>query len=191
MPTKYLNIKNGIEILHTSGLTQILAGDFDPSVIGLEASIGSLYLCDSDVSTLYTKTGLAATDWTSIEPTASEALGIYYAESLQETSTTSIDYQNKLELGGLPAGTFLIMWCFECSSQSNDINLYTTITANNTINVTEYEVGLKTKNIWSITSGFRRITVPSDDSHINLLYCSSKLGKQVKIKNACFNVWEV
>lgn len=190
MPTKYLNIKNGIEILHASGLTQILAGDFDPSDSGLDASIGSLYLRSSGISTLYTKIGLANTDWVRID-TTTDALGVYYAESLQEASTTSIEYQNKLELGGLPIGTFLIMWSFECTSPSNDINLYTTITANDTINITEYEVGLKTKNIWGITSGFRRITVPSDDSHINLLYCSSKLGKQVKIKNACFNVWEV
>jgi hypothetical protein len=53
--TNYLNAKNGIEILHKDGLTQILAGDGDPSIFGLEASIGSIFLRSDNGGGIYTK----------------------------------------------------------------------------------------------------------------------------------------
>ena len=53
--TNYLNVKHGIEILHSDGLTQILAGTGDPSISGLEASIGSIFLRSDNGGGIYTK----------------------------------------------------------------------------------------------------------------------------------------
>ena len=61
--TKYLSAKNGIEILHGDGLTQVLAGPVTPSVDGIEASIGSLYLSTNASGTVYQKSGPNDTDW--------------------------------------------------------------------------------------------------------------------------------
>jgi len=61
--TKYLNARHGIEILHKDGLTQILAGNGDPSTIGREASIGSVFLRSDNGGGLYTKIGVSDTDW--------------------------------------------------------------------------------------------------------------------------------
>ena len=62
--TNYLNAKNGIEILHQTGQTQILAGSVDPTFVGIEASIGSIYLYSSISGTIYKKTGISSTSWT-------------------------------------------------------------------------------------------------------------------------------
>lgn len=61
--TNYLNAKNGIEILHEDGLTQILSGIGDPSVLGVEADIGSVFLRSDSPSGLYNKIGPNNTDW--------------------------------------------------------------------------------------------------------------------------------
>ncbi len=61
--TNYLNAKNGLEILHDDGLTQILSGDEDPSVDGREADLGSIFLRHSDPINIYQKKGPIDTDW--------------------------------------------------------------------------------------------------------------------------------
>lgn len=60
--TKYLNAKNGIEILHKDGQTQLLAGSHDPTIEGQEAEIGSIFL-RSDGGGVYSKTGPGLLDW--------------------------------------------------------------------------------------------------------------------------------
>lgn len=62
--TNYLNAKNGIEIWHSDGITQILAGDGDPAVVGQEASIGSIFLRSDNGGGIYTKTDSINTGWT-------------------------------------------------------------------------------------------------------------------------------
>lgn len=61
--TNYLNAKNGIEILHKDGLTQLLAGSGDPSVVGQVASIGSIFLRSDNGGGIYNKIGLNDNDW--------------------------------------------------------------------------------------------------------------------------------
>jgi hypothetical protein len=61
--TKYLKAKNGIEILHEDGVTQILSGNGDPSVIGVEAGIGSIFLRSDSEGKTYNKTGTSSTSW--------------------------------------------------------------------------------------------------------------------------------
>lgn len=63
MTTNYLVAKNGIEILHKDGLTQILAGNNDPSIVGVAASIGSLFLRSDNGGGIYAKIGDNITDW--------------------------------------------------------------------------------------------------------------------------------
>jgi len=63
MSTNYLNAKNGIEILHKNGTTQIIAGGFDPSVIGLDAEIGSIFLCSTVSGGLYNKVTTDQLGW--------------------------------------------------------------------------------------------------------------------------------
>lgn len=77
--TNYLNAKNGIEILHEDGLTQLLAGDGDPSVFGLEASVGSIFLRSDNGGGIYTKIDTTTTGWSVVslgtgETTASGAI---------------------------------------------------------------------------------------------------------------------
>ena len=64
--TKYLNAKYGIEILHDDGTTQILAGEGDPSVVGRDAGIGSIFMRSDNGGGLFTKTGEAVTAWSQI-----------------------------------------------------------------------------------------------------------------------------
>ncbi len=61
--TNYLNAKNGVEILHSSGTTQILAGAGIPDNTGVEATVGSIYMCTSSSGTIYKKTGAGIYDW--------------------------------------------------------------------------------------------------------------------------------
>lgn len=61
--TKYLNAKNGIEILHDDNTTQVLAGPGDPSFVGQEANIGSIFMRSSLPAGLYTKVGISDLDW--------------------------------------------------------------------------------------------------------------------------------
>jgi len=61
--TKYLNAKNGIEILHSDGLTQIITGSSDPSLDGAEANVGSLFLRNDLGGGIYNKIGTQDTDW--------------------------------------------------------------------------------------------------------------------------------
>ncbi len=61
--TNYLNAKNGIEIWHTDGITQILSGAENPSIVGLSADIGSLFLKNSVPVATYVKYGEGATNW--------------------------------------------------------------------------------------------------------------------------------
>lgn len=62
--TRYLNAKNGIEILHDSGVTQILAGEHPPNEVGVDAHLGSIYMCSCTSGTIYKKSGLSDFDWT-------------------------------------------------------------------------------------------------------------------------------
>jgi len=71
--TKYLNIKNGIELLHDDGTTQILAGAFDPSGIGMAATVGSLFLKGQPDGGLYFKCGIGVTDWLLVSSASSVA----------------------------------------------------------------------------------------------------------------------
>jgi len=61
--TNYLNAKNGLEILHDDGLTQILSGDADPSELGLAADLGSIFLRHGGTFGIYQKKGPLDTDW--------------------------------------------------------------------------------------------------------------------------------
>jgi len=64
--TNYLNAKNGIEILHDDGLTQILTGIEDPSIFGKKADVGSIYLRTISGGGIYNKTTSLDTGWTLI-----------------------------------------------------------------------------------------------------------------------------
>ncbi len=78
--TNYLNAKNGIEILHKDGQTQLLAGAGSPAVIGQEASIGSIFLRCDNGGGIYSKVASPDTGWvltasgTSPSPTISGGL---------------------------------------------------------------------------------------------------------------------
>jgi len=80
--TKYLNVKNGIEILHLDGLTQILAGSQDPSIVGKFASIGSIFLRSDNGGGIYTKIGANNTEWllTSSGTDQITASGVIYTD---------------------------------------------------------------------------------------------------------------
>lgn len=72
--TKYLNAKNGIEILHKDGQTQLLAGAGDPSEIGVSAETGSLFLRNDSAGGVYQKTGNGDKDWDLLMPSYSPTL---------------------------------------------------------------------------------------------------------------------
>ncbi|RLA02977.1 MAG: hypothetical protein DRQ47_05980, partial [Gammaproteobacteria bacterium] len=82
MTTRYLNAKNGIEILHEDGLTQILAGAQDPSIVGRTASIGSIFLRSDNGGGMYTKIGVSDTEWllTSSGTDQITASGVIYTD---------------------------------------------------------------------------------------------------------------
>jgi len=61
--TKYLNARHGIEISHKDGLTQLLAGNGDPSILGRAASIGSIFLRSDNGGGIYSKIGSNDMDW--------------------------------------------------------------------------------------------------------------------------------
>lgn len=61
--TRYLNAKNGIEILHDGGTTQILAGELDPISAAVEANVGSIYLCSGVSGTIYKKFNSQPDGW--------------------------------------------------------------------------------------------------------------------------------
>lgn len=190
MTTKYLNAKNGIEIWHDDGITQILAGSSNPSITGFDADIGALYIHTISSGILYKKQGVGLTDWTGISSSVTN-LEYYYEESLFESSTTSSGYQNKVTLSGVHSGDFLFMWCFEWSVYNESTNMLVSVNLNTTSNIVDYELVPENKNMWCGIAGFRKLTIPYDNSNIILSYSSSKVGKQVCIKNSCFNVWRL
>ncbi len=61
--TKYLNAKNGLEITNLDVITQILVGDEDPSIIGLEADLGSIFLRHDYPFGIYQKKDTSDTSW--------------------------------------------------------------------------------------------------------------------------------
>ena len=151
--TKYLNAKNGIEIWHDAGITQILAGTYDPSVIGLDADIGAIYICTVPSGILYKKQGSGITDWSGISSSTTN-LEYYYEESLFESSTTSLGYQNKITLSGVPSGDFLFMWCFDWSVYNKNTDMLVSVNLNTTYSITEYELIPENENVWYSASGF-------------------------------------
>lgn len=96
MNTKYLNAKNGIEIWHNDGITQLLAGVDDPSVVGKVAEIGSIYMSSSTSGTIYKKSGTSDFDWTADYDWSSEVESIRNFIALQDTPTTYSGSANKV-----------------------------------------------------------------------------------------------
>lgn len=94
MVTNYLNAKNGIEIWHDTGIVQILAGAPDPSSVGAEASIGSIYLCSSVSGTIFKKSGSGDTDWSQIA-TSTSGIAVQTFLDLMDTPGTYIGHIGK------------------------------------------------------------------------------------------------
>jgi hypothetical protein len=89
--TKYMSARHGIEIWHDDGITQLLAGAGDPSVVGQVADIGAIYLCSTVSGALYSKSGPGDTDWliNSYSSSASSALYKTYLDLLDTPTTYS------------------------------------------------------------------------------------------------------
>jgi len=98
--TNYLNAKNGIEIWHKDGITQLLAGADDPSVVGKMADVGSIYLCSTLSGALYSKSGTGDTEWTIKGDSETESFILRFnAGDLTEGQTL---FPNKTTASGSP-----------------------------------------------------------------------------------------
>ena len=73
--SNYLNARHGIEIWHYDGKTQIIGGAVDPTVEGVEANIGSLYLHTN--GSHYKKIGSNNTEWVLLIEESPQDDGIY------------------------------------------------------------------------------------------------------------------
>ena len=94
--TNYLNAKNGIEILFSDGEIQLLAGTSDPSIVGQDASIGSIYMCSCTSGTIYKKSGLSEYDWTADYDWSSSVETIRDFLALTDTPTTYSGNEGKV-----------------------------------------------------------------------------------------------
>lgn len=94
--TNYLNAKNGIEILFYDGDVQLLAGISDPSTVGVEASIGSIYMCSSTSGTIYKKADVGNYDWIADYNWSSSVETIRDFLALTDTPTTYSGNEGKV-----------------------------------------------------------------------------------------------
>lgn len=88
MVTKYLNAKNGIEIWHDDGITQILAGASNPAAVGIDADVGSIYIHTIPAGTIYKKQGTGLTDWEDVLLTISGSSNTNYFLDLLDTPSS-------------------------------------------------------------------------------------------------------
>lgn len=101
--TNYLNAKNGIEILFGCGQIQLLAGTYDPSSVGIEAAVGSLYMCSCTSGTIYKKAGTGVYDWIADYNWSSSVESIRDFLSLIDTPTTYSGNEGKVLAVGASA----------------------------------------------------------------------------------------
>ena len=94
--TRYLNVKHGIEILHSDGTTQILAGFYDPSGAGLTAEVGSVFLCSISGGGLFIKTGISDTDWKPITTSSGISSVQHIALHNDDTYTEFSRFQGRI-----------------------------------------------------------------------------------------------
>lgn len=86
--TNYLNAKNGIEIWHADGITQILAGTSDPSVLGVGADVGAIYIHTTSSGNIYKKYGSLDTEWRNIYTTVGGGASVATFLELSDTPST-------------------------------------------------------------------------------------------------------
>ena len=109
-----------------------------------------------------------------------------YAESEEESSTTSATYQAKLSSNfTLLGGDYLVDWYCEVSTSDKDMNVQ--ILANNSV-LAETEAGqADKKNIYEPVSGFKKLTLPAGTYTFSIKYNDAGAGT-AKIRRARLKV---
>jgi len=120
-------------------------------------------------------------------------VAIAYAEDDIQSSTTSKPYQQKLSLTtlSLPADNYLIMWNYEWQYKHGNFKFKARVQVDNSDTIMEQCEEPTDKHSWCPTSGFKQMTLSSGIHYIDLDYCSSKSGKEAKIRRARLELWRV
>lgn len=142
-----------------------------------------------------------------------------YAEDIDESSTTSTGWQEKVELttGNLPAGYYLVLWSFEwrggATSKSNMVRIDLNNAAggnsggqgndddddddDNYSNVYDddaavafYHMEPKDTRSWYSSSGFAKLSL-SGVNEIDMDYKTSNSGYSARIRRARLQLWRV
>ena len=118
------------------------------------------------------------------------------AESLAESSTTSLTYIQKLRLTttSLPAGDYMVQWSFEYSQQSNTEACESRIQVDDTTILGEYAGAPNisyAQGGYYPAGGFAITTLTAGIHTIDVDYASSASNKSAYIKNVRLSIWRV
>lgn len=192
-PDRAFEAPDGILLNDLAG---ILSGAIDPSVSGQEAPIGTLFLRSN--GQLFKKTSAGDTDWTEITTGAVFGTQFNAAESLGRSTTTSTAFQFKLNLNvvGLPAGDYIILWSAAIGNSDEEIGVTIRVELDNTtelINVRP-QVGRDVLTEWSHNSGGHAIVTLSGthDFDIDFAQVAGEGDPGVAfIEDAYLTLWRV
>lgn len=118
---------------------------------------------------------------------------VSYVEDEVESSTTSTSWTEKLSLNAssLPAGDYLMFWCYEWRYGNKSKFFRGRVQIDDTQTIMEQYESTTNTNNWSQIGGFKKISFTSGNHNIDIDYCSSRSGKTAYIRRARIELWRV
>jgi len=143
----------------------------------------------------FLKSTASGTEWVTISGIDVED-GVHiieHGDSEPESTTTNTNYTQKLRLNTsvVPAGDYLVMWYYEWQYKHGGFYFKSQIQIDDTTDLMEQHEQPSSVNSWHPISGFKREALTEGSHYIDLDYCSSKSGKEAKIRNVRLEFWGV
>jgi|GEM_PF-3482140 len=116
-----------------------------------------------------------------------------YDSDATTSSTTSTTYQQKLrlDLGGLPEGTYRVGFQTEWQYSSTARSISIRLEADDTTTVVELSIEPKDPADWNTVTGFYFVTLSEGDHFIDIDWKSEKNTETSKLRNTRIEFWRV
>ena len=135
-----------------------------------------------------TESGVEFVDASEVDGIAGHA----YGDSESESSTTSTTYQQKLRISPtIESGTYILLWSYEWQYKDGSFRFKGRIQIDDSSEIMNHEEQPTTVSSWAPASGFKRLSLDSGTYNIDLDFCSSKSGKEAKIRRVRLEFWRV
>lgn len=117
---------------------------------------------------------------------------IVWVDDPNTVSTTSTGWRQALIASTaepIPAGDYLVLWYYEWQYKHGSFFFNGRVMIDDSDVVMDQHEQPTNIDGWQPRSGFKRITLASGTHNIEMSYCSSKSGKQAKIRNRRLELW--